>query len=160
MGTADLHSPMGKPIFRSGSNDDESQRLNLGKYLECGCGFGRLSLWAARGWRLEVLGIELVPQFVSAAERIMQILGIDDVQFVCGDMFDENWGNADIVYVTSTTFSQELRERLNSKWSELSPGTHIFTLTYPPISENLTVVSSEVLLFSWGASTLFHAIVL
>ena len=69
-------------------------------FLECGCGFGRLSLWAARGWRLEVLGIELVPQFVSAAERIMQILGIDDVQFVCGDMFDENWGNADIVYVT------------------------------------------------------------
>ena len=129
-------------------------------FLECGCGYGRLSLLAAQGWRLQAKGIDLIPAFIKAAERICSTLGIEGCGFVCGDMFSQNWENADIVYVTSTTFPLEVRQQLNAKWSELSAGTHVFTLTYPPEGEHLTIISSEVLSFSWGASTLFHAIVL
>ena len=127
------------------------------QFLECGCGTGRLSLMASKGWGLHATGVELIQSFTIAGNRIKRWLHIEDCQILFGDMFEVDWREADIVYVTSTTFPLLLRRRLTHKWKELESGTQIFTLTYPPEGEHIKVLSSHVLDFSWGAGTLFHA---
>jgi len=124
-------------------------------FLELGCGTGRFSLVASRWLGLKARGVDRIPTFVQRAQAIAQDQGLHNCSFVDADLFDVPWSDASILYLTATTFSPQLVERINDKCSQLSPGARLVTLTHPPQAAGLHQQAMEVLDFSWGPATVF-----
>lgn len=64
---------------------------------------------------------------LTIAERAL-LNPIADITFHCGDMFQYDWSNADVVYAASLLFSTPMMEQLTIQASSLKPGSWIISL--------------------------------
>ena len=124
-------------------------------FMELGCGTGRLSFAAAMQYQMKALGVDAIPSFIRRAQRICRLLGRDDVHFVKGDLFDLDWSTADMLYITTTTFTEETLSRFHLKASEVKEGGWLISLTHPPKGEGWSLMNTVVVDCSWGVATLF-----
>lgn len=124
-------------------------------FLELGSGTGRFALMASRMVGLTAIGVEQIPTFVATAQSIARDQGLTRCTFIEADLFEVSWAEASILYVTATTFSETLLDRIDAKCAELRPGARLVTLTHSPRAEGLEQRATEVLDFSWGPATVF-----
>ena len=123
-------------------------------FLELGSGTGRFCMVAARLLGMRAVGVELLPSFVRSAASIAAAQQLP-CRFVQADLFDVSWSQADLLYLTATTFSDALMARVSDKCGELKPGACLVSLTRPPTASGLVQEAMEVLDFSWGPGTVF-----
>lgn len=142
--------------------DDIAQALQLSEkdvVYDLGCGRGRGVFWlrAVRGCR--AVGVEINPAFVIEARRIQKKAGIDDVEFILGNLMDLDYAEATAIYLYGTAFSDEAIARVIDCFRALKPGTRVVTVSYA-----LTAYTDEPLFeleqqfkgrFLWGHANLF-----
>ncbi|MFA6427513.1 MAG: hypothetical protein WCW16_03670 [Candidatus Magasanikbacteria bacterium] len=70
-----------------------------------------------------------------------------------GDFFSYNVSDADVVFIQSTCFGEELMAKLSEKLSSLKPGSIIITATYD--LPGFSVYASKKYTMSWGNATFY-----
>jgi len=126
------------------------------RFLELGCGTGRLSLAASLVYRLHAVGIEAIPTFVRRASLLARWMGIDHAaSFRHGDLFQSDWSDADIIYLTATTFTVGRLKSIDEKIDEMKEGAWLCCLTHRPSHSDLLLRHTLVVDCSWGPATVF-----
>ena len=124
------------------------------QFLELGAGTGRLCLMAAV-LGMYATGIERISPFVTFGRRIIQLLRIRKCTLIEGDIFEHDWGEADIIYLTATTFPPETMEHVHKKCEEIKHGAVLMCVTHKIEREDMKLFAMEVLSFRWGVATTF-----
>lgn len=130
------------------------------RFFEIGAGRGRIAFWMAIFKKVEVVGIERIPLFVSIANKIAQQFCLSSVSFVCRDILDVDYTQANCIYICGTCFEEEIIYKLiHKKFNTLKSGTCVITVSYSLLdyTENNTYrIDKEVeVTFPWGKTVAY-----
>merc|ERR1712224_728357 len=105
------------------------------RFLDLGSGVGRAVVaWALTFPDCTAAGIEIRTELHERAVGVLAGLR-DDVRkriyLHCGDMFDQDWCEANVILVNSTGFCDELMARVAGKLQETALGTRVVLLSQP-----------------------------
>ena len=125
------------------------------RFLELGSGTGRLCLIASSVLGMSATGIEKIAPFVSFGQRMIRLLQMNNCTLNQGDIFEHSWAEADVLYLTATTFPEHVMERVYTKCHELKVGSIFVCVTQKVEREDMELVDMEVLSFRWGVATVF-----
>jgi len=110
-------------------------------------------------------GIEILPELCQISKNILEkyekqlrpkILEKNNQQkidFILSDFFQFNFLDADVLFVNSTCFYQELISRLENLFLSLKRGARIIMLTKKLNNESFYLVDSLLYKQSWGEAT-------
>ena len=141
-----------------------------GKFYDLGSGTGKAVISAALLHNFDkCIGIELLTSLFDISQQAKinyDLLRINilqenstvwntlpDVEFLCGNMFEVSWSDADFIFVNSTCFDEKMMDRI--ALSEVKPGTWAVTLTKSIASNSWKVLQSFRKSMSWGAATVY-----
>ena len=101
-----------------------------GLILDPGCGFGGLALALARAFpEAEVVGIDLQPLLLLVARLRARLLGLRNVTFRRGDLFEEDYRG---VQVIACFLFGNVMKQLYAKWdAELQDGCVVVSNLHP-----------------------------
>lgn len=131
-------------------------------FYDLGCGSGQPLMIAALAFPqlAACKGIELLESLASLGkeansklERLSheQNVPCAPISVIHGDIFKDDWSDADIIFVASVCFSAELMEMFSDACSRLKKGTRIlFMNTLPTGRPYLKEVASWRGYFTWG----------
>ena len=124
------------------------------RVLELGSGIGIFSLYVSLMYDSKSRGIEIIPTFVRTSQRCADFLGLN-CSFERGDLWDIDWSEYDIIYLTTTTFPQDWLLKLEQKVEQISLGSYIIVLTNQIQNADFICVQQFIGEFSWGVATVF-----
>ena len=123
---------MGWPFWAATNDERIDEALRLAalrpgeRFLDLGCGDGRVLLRAAEDFGAEVIGVELDPDLAATARLVLEAAGIDGT--VLEADFETVPLEADVVFAfLSPATLQRLRPRL----AALPPTSRVVTTGYP-----------------------------
>lgn len=130
--------------------------------IEAGCGRGRACFWLADFVGCKVVGIEEVELFVEKANHIKKQCSLSGVSFYQGNYLDFSFKDATVVYLYGTCLEDSSIRLLFKKFSKMSAGSKIITVSYP-LTDYLDcasqgmfkLVDSFEVSFPWGRSTVY-----
>lgn len=137
-------------------------------FYDLGSGTGKAVLLAHMLFDFsETIGIEFVDALYKSSVDVLQRYqneivptigdrdGKSKVSFIFGSFLDVDLSNADIIFMNSTCFQDDLILALDEKLTELKPGTQIITLSKTLKSPCYEVYKHQLYDFSWGQATAF-----
>ncbi|MGB9598834.1 MAG: methyltransferase domain-containing protein [Minisyncoccales bacterium] len=107
------------------------------------------------------VGIDILEELVKTAKEIGQKLKemMPDnhtfLEFKKGDIFNENFQEADFIFSHSTCFTKEQMEILEKKFLKLKKGTTIILATKQLTKEDFRLLDKENYRVSWGNATFY-----
>ena len=113
-------------------------------------------------------GVELVPTLHESAAatlkryesevrpHILDEVGDKQIEFIQGDALKTDFSDADVVFMNSTCFSDELMNGIDKQISILKPGAYVISLTKSLSDPSLKLLKSELNDFSWGKATAYY----
>jgi SAM-dependent methyltransferase len=130
------------------------------RVVDLGCGTGLGCFFLARLLRADVHGVELNPEFVQRAQAIRAELGWASPSFSCGDLMDHPLGEATVVFVYSTGFTDtQLTDLVDKMGRELSEGALVISVSSPLSAHATQPLFTEIdrfpVHFPWGQGTVF-----
>ena len=93
----------------------ESRMLGL-DFVSLGSNVGTESLMAATAFGVNVVGYDLMCEFVEIAEKTRRELNIENARFVCEDALLADVDNAAVVFIDNQAWDESL---MNSMWRQL-----------------------------------------
>lgn len=138
-------------------------------FYDLGSGTGKAIFLAH--WFFEFkkcIGIELLdPLYNASVEALKKYeeeirpklhnkLEHSQIQLIHGDILKMDYSDADIVFVNSTCFQEDLMNALDEKLECLRPNAHIITLSKPLKSPAYYQYKHKLYDFSWGQATAFY----
>lgn len=142
-----------------------------GTFYDIGSGTGKSVVAAALLHPFDYVGgIEILEGLFSASEELRDIFydqgerlldeeeEMPEMEFVHGDATDmlvKDWGDADVVFVNSTTFGQDLMKKIADAAATLRMGAFVITLTNRLPSAYFRVLEYQMYDMSWGAATVY-----
>jgi precorrin-6B methylase 2 len=138
-----------------------------GIFYDLGSGTGRIVLQAHILFNFKKsIGIELLDGLHDKALEIKEIfdkniklqiadhINIRELHLIKGDLFQQNYSDADFIFMNHPIKDSELFLQLEEKLAcELKPGTKIVTTIRALKNPRFKPLGSEILKFSWGDST-------
>ena len=124
---------------------------------DVGCGTGLGCFFLARRLRSKVVGIEYSDAFMQKAAWLQtKIQGVKPY-FVHGDARSIDYCDADVVYLFSTTFTQELYQDLTLRMKEtLIEGALVLSVSAPlPSTDSFSIVDEFDVPYFFGFCTVF-----
>ena len=114
----------------------------------------------------KIVGIELLEDLIKVSERVLRRfkkivkerfpkLVLPQIEFVQGNFLWEDFSEADVVFVHSTCFSDELMESLTNRLENLKKGSRVITVTQKLNSDSFRSFETESLDLSWGKGTVY-----
>jgi hypothetical protein len=136
------------------------QLLNLSSqsvWVEPGCGIGLVSLTMHLAFGCRVLAMEIEPHRHRAAELLAKSLAIKSpqVELLSQDFLKVAWPQQGCVYLTPTTWSDELWASVIAKLELDCRDATVVTVSRSLPDQHWKVVQSCSMSFSWGPSQLF-----
>lgn len=125
------------------------------RFYELGCGQGRVALFAATWAGLDVDAWELLPTFVSVAERIRSRLQLANLRLHQANLLEADLSQADVVYLAGTCLDDETIDRLCERAKALRPGARVISLSFPLDTPGLETIAQIPVPVSWGRSTAY-----
>jgi SAM-dependent methyltransferase len=125
------------------------------RFLELGCGEGRLAFFVRIWGDLTVDAFDLLPTFIRVAERIRQRLRLERISFHQANLLEADLATADIVYLAGTCLDDETIDRLQERMRWLKPGARLICLSYPLDVPGLELIAEVPIAVSWGHSTAY-----
>ncbi|MEX0732005.1 MAG: class I SAM-dependent methyltransferase [Aquisalimonadaceae bacterium] len=126
---------------------------------ELGCGRGRCVFWFNAFYKCRTIGVDINPVFIDKARRIKSALKFDNVEFKLASIMDVRFDDATIIYLYGTAFEDHAVERLVERFSHLTPGTRVVSVSYPLtayMKEPLFELEQELAArFLWGYTTVY-----
>ena len=105
------------------------------------------------------VGIELLDSLATLGKSVNEKLigeasyrGVPCAPIIVkqGDIFEADWSDADIIFVASVCFSNEMLEGVADKCASLKKGTRILFMNYLPERPYIREVASWKGQFTWG----------
>lgn len=139
-------------------------------FYDLGSGSGRLILYAALSFPFaKCIGIELLDDLVNVAQtklelfkkKLIDLPGFEpdklgEIKFIQADFTKANFSDANVIYMASTCFPEELMRMLAVLFEkQLSPGTRIISFTKSLPSKKIKVIKSKPYQMEWGQATAF-----
>lgn len=101
-------------------------------YVVLGSSLGWLAFYGACIYRFPTTGIELMPNLVSAADRVARIAGVEGIRFECADALCCDLSTCMLVVLASQCWDKDLLSALHGKLlSELPEGALVLDYTSP-----------------------------
>lgn len=138
-------------------------------FYDLGSGTGKAIFLAH--WLFEFrkcIGIELLDTLYNASVEVMKRyeteikpklrykLENSEMQLIHGDILKYDMSDADIIFVNSTCFQEDLMTALDEKLECVRPNAHIITLSKPLKSPYYYQYKHKLYDFSWGQATAFY----
>ncbi|MBI2251724.1 MAG: hypothetical protein HYU63_03055 [Armatimonadetes bacterium] len=127
-------------------------------FYDLGGGRGLTVFFVSKFLNIESFGIEIVPAFVKKVNQIKEKLKFYKAAFIQANFLNVDISKATILYIASTTFTEETLKKLTHKTKELKKDAKIITLSTPLKGEHLTLLYSKKFYFSWGETQAFFHI--
>lgn len=124
-------------------------------FFDLGCGTGRVCFFASIYYGLNANGIDLLPTFVSNANKIKDKFQIENLNFYQENWLKFNLEKADIIYIAATCLSEETLSALVKKLALLKQDTTIISVTNEITGTNFKTIKKMYLPFSWGKAEVF-----
>lgn len=127
------------------------------KILELGAGRGKVSFWLYFFYNCEITAIERIPTFVKIAAFFTKIFKIKNLRFLCGDFFNFEFLDYDIIYLYGTTLSDANIETLITKFKKLPSSTNIITVSYSlnEYDDSFKIIKDLDITFPWGKTKVY-----
>lgn len=124
--------------------------------FELGCGRGRTCFWLAEFVGCQVVGIEIIPLFVSRAERIGQAFSVSNAHFRLENLLKTDFSKATVLYLFGTCLPDDDVAKFIEACKTLKRGTKIITISYALTeydgSSHLELQETFDITFSWGTT--------
>lgn len=137
----------------------ECRILSKDVVFDLGCGPGRTTFWLNLFVKCQVVGIDYLPTFITNAERVKRWASLNRIEFQKQDMLTADLKRATAIYLYGTCLEDQTIETLISRFSLLSKGTKVITVSYPLTdycSEKLFTVAKEFeARFPWGKADVY-----
>ncbi|MBI2444574.1 MAG: hypothetical protein HYV42_05045 [Candidatus Magasanikbacteria bacterium] len=140
-----------------------------GTFYDLGSGTGKAVILAALlGNFRRLVGIELIPELYQTAAAVRekfnqrlrpalpQSYPEPDINFRSGDIFTEDWSEADVIFVQATCFSENLLTQLTERCQQLKPGSRIISVTATLDAPFLTCFHTDKFALGWGLATVWY----
>lgn len=135
-------------------------------FYDLGCGVGKAVLAAYLLFPFKkCIGVEILNSLYKECQnkKIMLEKKLllknrnpkEDIIFIKKDLFDVDFDDGDVFFISTTCFTKEMMNRLALKLEKLKKGTRIITLTFPIPSSKYTIIAKETKQVSWGNSTFY-----
>lgn len=138
-------------------------------FLDCGSGTGKAVFVGhlVSGFSKSI-GVELLESLYKASEKALEIYNKDyrpqiakevegrEIKFILGNILDIDYSTADVVFMNSTCFQEDLMQALIEPVNKMKPGAILITLSKTmnsPAFEQYKQITFE---FSWGQGTAFY----
>jgi hypothetical protein len=82
--------------------------------------------------------------------------GNSNIQFVHGNILNEDWSSGDFIFINSTCFDNSLMGRISSKAEALKKGAILVTLTKRLPSPNFRILEAKLYQMSWVSLSTFN----
>lgn len=129
------------------------------KVFELGCGRARSCFWLHAFKGCLVIGIELVPEFVSKANKVKHFFKLKNIEFRNEDILKSNFMGGTVFYLYGTCYDTEFLEKLIQKFKKLPKGTKIITVSYSlnDYSDefDFKIVKTFPAVFTWGTTDVY-----
>lgn len=138
-------------------------------FYDLGSGTGKAVILAYLLFEFShVKGIELLDQLYDASikvntrfqrdffPKLAPQFGNRDMSLIKGDFLELDISDADIVFMNSTCYQDDLMEALEKKLECLHANTHIISLSKPLRSPAYHQYKHKLYEFSWGQATAFY----
>jgi SAM-dependent methyltransferase len=120
-------------------------------FLDLGCGKGKLVFCANLLFGFKAIGVDLVPTYISYANKLVASYNLAGLEFLNQDLLDIDYSCADIIHISWTCFSDTTKELITQKLkSEAKPSAYIITTSQPISHENIKLIKTLLLPLSWG----------
>jgi hypothetical protein len=136
-------------------------------FYDLGCGTGKAVVVSAflRPFK-RCTGLELVEDLYNAASAVgtrymnevkSQLPGHEnqEVTFVHGSMFDQDFSDGDVFYTHCTCFDDDMMNKISQKLEACKPGTRVMTITKGLTSPQFELVSAAPIRMGWGEATMY-----
>lgn len=137
-------------------------------FYDLGSGSGKAVLCAALlyDWK-KCVGVELLPGLYELSLGLhKQLLGMAEIQqffpgktlpvdFVCDDILQVDFSEADVIFVNATTFNIVLWEQLQKRFAALKSGARLMTTTRKLNEWDFELIHQGQYLMSWDYCTVF-----
>jgi len=138
-------------------------------FYDLGSGTGKAVLLAHLLFDFEKSkGIELVDQLYDASAEVKKRYDSEvkhtlgdavkgrDIQMTLGSFLDADLTDADVIFMNSTCFQDDLMELLEEKLETVRPHCHIISLSKSFKSPSFHQYKHKMQEFSWGQATVFY----
>ena len=122
-------------------------------FIDLGSGLGKLPIAANMAFKLQAFGVEMLPALHDTARHVQKQLQHAhqiEVEFLCGDLFDTDLTQADIVYINATALNDELWDKLITKFKQLPAGRHFITTSKQLPENHFQCLYQGLEYASWG----------
>lgn len=129
------------------------------RLYELGCGRGRACFWLALYLKLDVIGIDFVPEFIEKAEAIKRHFSLKNPKFRLENFLDTSFEEASFLYLHGTCMEDPEIEALIQKLNALKRGVQVITVSFAlneyPLGKRWKVEKSFSASFSWGDAEVY-----
>lgn len=123
-------------------------------FWDLGAGAGKSVMATAILYpNVKINGVEYLPQLCDFCRTVTKDL--ENVSVICGDIRDQDWSSADIIFMSSLCFLDDLMEFIIKKCESCKKGTRALSLREFPRESNWVLIHSVRILMSWGRSMCF-----
>jgi hypothetical protein len=132
--------------------------------FDLGCGWGRTTFFLHAHNRAHLtIGIDIVPKFISRAEKLRRWMRKESIVFLEADFRSINYKDADVIWLYGTCFKEDTIQELVERWeSQLKEGAIIITTSYslvPYTKGRIKLIDHDDFNFIWGNCGVFiHAV--
>lgn len=130
-------------------------------FYDLGSGTGRPLILASLFFPFRKLyGVEILKELCDESKKVLvryeelklrwNIATVQHIEFIRADFLTYDFFDADVVFINSTCFYEELFTQLELKCHRLKKGARVITLTHPFQSPFFTLLKQEVYKMSWG----------
>lgn len=121
--------------------------------IDMGCGRGRGVFFLADHYSCQAHGVDQIDLFIERAQWLAKKYQIKGVSFTLGEMQTFNLHKATCIFFYGTTFEESFVAALTRRFSQLSQGTKIVTVSYP--LEGLALIDQFTVSFPWGKGEVY-----
>lgn len=97
---------------------------------DLGCGRGRSVFWLNASYGCRAVGVDLNPTFVVQARLISKMAGLKGAEFIQANLMDVDYGEATVIYLYGTAFTDQAVEKIVRQLAGLKPGTRVVSVSY------------------------------
>lgn len=127
-------------------------------FVELGSARGRNCFWVKSFVGCKVLGLEQVPAFVERAQKVVERLSLEKIEFRCEDFFKSDLSDATLLFVDATFIEGRELGSLLRKLDTMAAGARVVGVNLTLVAESAPPSSKRVweridklaLPFLWG----------
>jgi hypothetical protein len=120
------------------------------RFVDLGCGRGRVCFWTHHWIGCPTTGVDWVPQFIQKAQKLATPFKLSSIQFVSEKISDADLQSASVLYLYTFHPDEEVID-----FQKLRSGSRVITVSEPLKHDGFVVQKSMQAQFPWGSTDVY-----